>query len=106
VTSVLSGLADIEKTTNQMLDINSLMQAFDDYVTRAGAAKDGTFGVPINYYIKPITRSQLAQMWMSKYYPNKFMAISGDDSARPGAPSAAPAPAPSDESAGGDSSSN
>ncbi|MEJ7687615.1 MAG: hypothetical protein WKG52_11820 [Variovorax sp.] len=114
VTSVLSGLADIEKTSNQMLDVNSMMLAFDDYVLRAGAAKGGSFGVPINYYLKPITRSQLAQMWMSKYYPNKYMAISGDDSPRPGAPAAgaggaASADAPSDSgSAGesGDSSSN
>lgn len=101
VTSVLSGLADIEKTSNQMLDINSMMLAFDDYVTRAGAAKDGTFGVPINYYLKPITRSQLAQMWMSKYFPNKYMSISGDDSPRPGA---APAPAASESSSGESSS--
>jgi len=115
ITSVLSGLADIEKTSNQMLDINSMMSAFNDYVMRAGTAKDGTFGVPINYYLKPITRSQLAQMWMSKYFPGKFLAISGDDSARPAAPGAAPAPAPSDSSSGdsssgdsssGDSSSN
>ncbi|MBA4213188.1 MAG: hypothetical protein C0449_08915 [Polaromonas sp.] len=57
---------------------NSLMTAFDNYVD---AARKGGIGVPINYYLKPITRTQLAQMWMSKYYPDKFLAIQGDDSA-------------------------
>jgi hypothetical protein len=39
--------------------------------------------VPINYYLKPITKAQLAQMWVAKYYPGKYLAISGDDSTPP-----------------------
>jgi len=81
VTSVMSGLAKIEDGKNKMLDINSLMDAFQDFVTKA---LDGSSGVPINYYLKPITRSQLAQMWIQKYYPNKFLTLTtGDDTTPP-----------------------
>jgi hypothetical protein len=78
VKGVLSGLADIDDQANKILDINSMMDALDDYVQKALA---GNLGVPINYFIKPITKSQLAEMWMSKYYPGQYLAISGDDSA-------------------------
>lgn len=91
ISATLSGLADIDNQQNKMLDTNSVMDALDDYVQKCLA---GNIGVPINYYLKPITRSQLAQMWMAKYYPGKFLSIGGDDSGTSGgAPSPAPAPA-------------
>lgn len=77
ITAALSALNDIETKNNKILDINSMMAAMDDYIDKC---LQGNLGVPINYYLKPITRSQLAQMWMSKYYPGKFLSISGDDS--------------------------
>jgi hypothetical protein len=78
VTSVLSKLGELQGQKAKMLNIDSLMTAFDNYVERARA---GGVGVPINLYIKPITRGQLAQMWMAKYYPDRYLMISGDDSA-------------------------
>jgi len=77
ITSVMTGLQSIDDGKDSVMDIGTLMTAFDDYVT---AAIKGGIGVPINYYVKPITRAQIAQMWMSKYFPNKYLAISGDDS--------------------------
>lgn len=77
VKSVLSKLGEIQGMKVKVLDVNSLMTAFDNYVT---AARAGGIGVPINYYLKPITRTQLAQMWMTKYYPDRFLEIEGDDS--------------------------
>ncbi|RPE08662.1 hypothetical protein EGT74_16620 [Chitinophaga lutea] len=77
IQGVLTGLADIDDGANKMLDINSMMDAMDDYIQKALA---GNIGVPINYYLKPITKSQLAEMWVSKYYPNKYTSVSGDDS--------------------------
>ena len=79
VQAALSALADIEKTSNKVIDVNSLMTAMEDYV---GKCLAGNIGVPINYYIKPITKSQIAHMWVAKYYPNKLTQIgAGDDSA-------------------------
>ncbi len=77
IKSVMTGLGDLDDGMNKMLDINSLMSAFEDYIEKALA---GNIGVPINYYLKPITAAQLAQMWVAKYFPCKFLSISGDDS--------------------------
>jgi hypothetical protein len=78
VTCVLSKLGELQGQKVKMLNIDSLLTAFENYVERA---KAGGIGVPINYYLKPITRTQLAQMWMTKYYPDRYLAVSGDDSA-------------------------
>lgn len=75
--SVMSSVVEADRQSNKVLDVNSLMTAFENYIEKIG---EGSVGVPINYYIKPITRAQLAQMWVSKYYPGEFLAISGDDS--------------------------
>ncbi len=89
IKSVMTGLGDIADGENKMLDINTLMTAFEDYVTKAIA---GELGVPINYYLKPITAAQLAQMWVAKYYPKQYLTISGDDS--PSSNGQGPSPAP------------
>lgn len=78
VTAALSAVADI--------DSHSMMDALDNYVQKCLA---GNIGVPINDDLKPITRSQPAPMWVARYVPGKYLAISGDDSA----PAPAPAPA-------------
>ncbi|WP_163997096.1 hypothetical protein [Pyxidicoccus caerfyrddinensis] len=75
VKSVMSGLGDIDDGQNKMLDINSLMSAFEDYVEKALA---GEIGVPINYYLKTMPKAELAHLWVSKYYP-QYLAISEDD---------------------------
>jgi hypothetical protein len=82
IQSLVSGLAQVDDGRNQMLDINSLMSAFSSYIEGVRGGKIS--GVPLNYYLKPITRAQLAQMWVAKYYPEKgYLAISGDDSGKP-----------------------
>jgi hypothetical protein len=67
VKSVMSGLGDIDDGQNKMLDINSVMTAFEDYVDKALA---GNIGVPINYYLKSIPKAALAHLWVSKYTRN------------------------------------
>lgn len=93
VTAALSALSDIDNTQNNIIDTNSMMVAFEDYVNKA---LGGNIGVPIMYYTKPITRIQLAQMWVAKYYPGRYLAIAGDDTTpvQPASNGAAPAPAP------------
>jgi hypothetical protein len=90
ISAALGSLATIDKQNNQIIDTTSMMQALDDYIQKCLA---GNIGVPINYYLKPITRSQLAQMWMAKYYPGRFLSISGDDSAPASGGASQPAPA-------------
>jgi len=79
VSAALSSLSTIDNQNNKMIDTNSLMDAMEDYVNKC---LSGNIGLPINYYLKPITKSQIAQMWVAKYYPSKLTQIgSGDDSA-------------------------
>jgi len=84
--SALSALAQIDDGQNKLIDTNSMMDALDDYIQKCLA---GNIGAPINYYLKRVTASQLAQMWMAKYYPNKYLSISGDDSGTAGGASPA-----------------
>jgi hypothetical protein len=77
IQSAVSAVGELDDGKNKMLDINSLMTAFTDYVTKAAA---GNVGVPINYFLKPITASLLAQMWVAKYLPGEYVTSSGDDS--------------------------
>eukprot|EP01130_Rhizamoeba_saxonica_P001622 TRINITY_DN11502_c1_g1_i1.p1 TRINITY_DN11502_c1_g1~~TRINITY_DN11502_c1_g1_i1.p1 ORF type:complete len:516 (+),score=112.77 TRINITY_DN11502_c1_g1_i1:37-1584(+) len=79
IQGVLTGLGEIDDGANRMLDINSLMTSFEDFVNKVA---EGNKGVPVNYYIKPITKAQLAKMWVDKYYPGQFTKQgTGDDSA-------------------------
>jgi len=103
VQAVLSGLSDIDDKANKILDINSMMDALDDYIQKALA---GNIGVPINYYLKAVTASELAEMWMTKYYPNKYMAISGDDSASASGGSSGSSSSGTTDSSSSDSSSS
>jgi hypothetical protein len=73
----LSALGEIDDKENKVLDMNSLMTALDDYL---GKVPNADSGVPINYYLKDITKGMLAEMWVAKYYPGKYNAIKNDDS--------------------------
>ena len=80
ITSTLSGLSAIDDGANNIIDTNSMMTAMDDYIQKCIAGGDN-LGVPVNYYLKPITQSMVARAWLAKYYPNKFnQAGAADDS--------------------------
>ncbi|KAJ4249050.1 hypothetical protein NW762_012381 [Fusarium torreyae] len=83
-------LATIEDGKNKILDVDSMMTALDDYLRKAA---DDKAGVPINYFLKDINKQMLAQTWVAKYHPNKYMAIKSDDSAAGGSADADKAPA-------------
>lgn len=84
ISSTLSGLAQIDDAKNQIIDTNSMMTALEDYVDRCVSGGDNV-GVPINYYLKPVTQSMIARAWLAKYYPNKYnKAGSADDSGSSG----------------------
>jgi hypothetical protein len=78
IKAALSALGDLQDGSNKIIDINSLMTALEDYLSKAA---DGKSGVPINYYLKTLNRKMLCQMWVAKYYPGKYLEIKADDSA-------------------------
>lgn len=72
VQGVLEGLSEIDDGANKILDINSLMNAFEDYIDKA---LSGNIGMPVNYYLKPLPKSYLAKLWVNKYFPDKFLKV-------------------------------
>ncbi|KAJ4320381.1 hypothetical protein N0V84_005875 [Fusarium piperis] len=76
IKSALSALGDIDDGQNKVLDINSLMTALEDYVKKV---PDAISGVPLNYYLKDVTKGMLAEMWIAKYFPGKYNPIQNDD---------------------------
>lgn len=48
---------------NKRPGMGSLMTALDDYLDKAA---NGNSGIPINYYLKDITKSYLAELWVDK----------------------------------------
>ena len=70
IKAALSALAEVDDGSNKILDINSMMTALKDYIKKVS---EGKAGVPINYYLKDITREMLAQLWVSKYFPDKYI---------------------------------
>lgn len=78
VKGIVSNLGQIDNANNKVIDTNSMMTAFDDYVQKAIS---GDCGVPINFFLKPITSKQLAKAWLYKFSPLDALGVSsGDDS--------------------------
>lgn len=85
ISAVMGSVSAIDTQKNKVLNVSSMITAFENYLERAGSrTQDGkqktTGSLPVQYFIKPITRSQLIHMWMNKYYPGEFLEIQGDDS--------------------------
>lgn len=79
ISAVMSGLSQIDDGANNIIDINSLMVGMDDYISKC-IEGGNNLGVPINYFLKPISQSMIARSWLAKYYPNKWnQAGSADD---------------------------
>ena len=67
LTNAVSALGDETRITNQVIDTNSMMTAFQDYVNKC---IEGNCGVPINFFLKELTKPQIAKIYIRKFYPN------------------------------------
>ena len=72
----LGAFANNKNGEDKVLDAESLVAALDDYLAKAA---DGNVGLPINYYLKDIDQKMLAEMWVAKYYPSKYMSLKYND---------------------------
>jgi len=68
--AMMKSLGEMDKLANSMLDVNSLMSSFDNYLT-AISNKETKTGVPISFYLKKLTKSSIEKMWLNKYYPKQ-----------------------------------
>jgi len=75
VESVIASVAEVDKGSNKMLDIDTLMTAFEDYIAKIA---DSNSGVPLTYHVKKISRYNLARLWKDKYFPGEFLTAGGE----------------------------
>lgn len=64
--SVLQGLGTIDHGSNKVVDLNTLMNAFDNYITQVSDIK--SVGIPISFFFRKISRAHIARLWLDKYF--------------------------------------
>ncbi len=74
--NLIQGLGKIDQGANKVIDLNTLMNSFDNYLEEVH--KEESSGMPVSFMFRKITRAQLARMWLDKYYAEqKAEAASG-----------------------------
>eukprot|EP00547_Thalassionema_nitzschioides_P010259 CAMPEP_0194228322 /NCGR_PEP_ID=MMETSP0156-20130528/43314_1 /TAXON_ID=33649 /ORGANISM="Thalassionema nitzschioides, Strain L26-B" /LENGTH=497 /DNA_ID=CAMNT_0038960833 /DNA_START=182 /DNA_END=1675 /DNA_ORIENTATION=+ len=67
LTNTVSALGEQTRMSNQIIDTNSMMTAFEDYVNKAIA---GECGVPSAYFMKDLHKPDIAKCYIRRFYPN------------------------------------
>lgn len=63
---VIQGLGTIDHGSNKVVDLNTLMSAFDNYITQVSDIK--SVGIPISFFFKKISKGHIARLWLDKYF--------------------------------------
>lgn len=66
--SLVSAMADMDRKDNNVLDINSLMTALDNYIEYVNGQEE-LKGAPVHFYTRTLTRSEILRLWHEKYRP-------------------------------------
>ena len=64
--SALQGLGAIDHGSNKVVDLNTLMSAFENYITEVSDIK--SVGIPISFFFRKISRGHIARLWLDKYF--------------------------------------
>jgi len=65
--AVLTGIQDGDKSNNQVLNMNSMMLAFDDYVKNVREAEGG---VPLTFFVSRLRKADVIGHWMQEFRPD------------------------------------
>eukprot|EP00548_Thalassiothrix_antarctica_P021051 CAMPEP_0194193836 /NCGR_PEP_ID=MMETSP0154-20130528/75254_1 /TAXON_ID=1049557 /ORGANISM="Thalassiothrix antarctica, Strain L6-D1" /LENGTH=619 /DNA_ID=CAMNT_0038918209 /DNA_START=171 /DNA_END=2031 /DNA_ORIENTATION=+ len=65
--NTVSNLSEYQTEANKVIDTNSMMTALDDFIVKA---TEGEGGVPTSFYIKHLTKNDIAKEYIKKFYPN------------------------------------
>mmetsp|Transcript_37145 Transcript_37145/g.42384 ORF Transcript_37145/g.42384 Transcript_37145/m.42384 type:complete len:504 (-) Transcript_37145:35-1546(-) len=68
--NTVANISEQQTEANKVIDQNSMMTAFQDYVDKASA---GESGVPINFYIKRLTKNDVAKSYIRRFYPTGIL---------------------------------
>jgi len=64
--NTVSNLSEYQTKGNKIIDINSMMTAFEDFVSKS---QEGKGGVPTNFYIKSLSKNDIAKIYIRKFFP-------------------------------------
>ena len=64
----MSSLNEIDRQNNKIIDVNSMMSAFDNYLQQVTNG-DEIIGAPIRCYIKKLSKNQIIKLWLNKNAP-------------------------------------
>eukprot|EP00548_Thalassiothrix_antarctica_P014279 CAMPEP_0194169958 /NCGR_PEP_ID=MMETSP0154-20130528/4612_1 /TAXON_ID=1049557 /ORGANISM="Thalassiothrix antarctica, Strain L6-D1" /LENGTH=497 /DNA_ID=CAMNT_0038881583 /DNA_START=129 /DNA_END=1622 /DNA_ORIENTATION=- len=67
MTNAVTSIAEVENDNNKVIDTGSLMTAFEDFVDKA---MNGDCGIPINFFLKRLTKNDIARAYIRKFYPS------------------------------------
>jgi hypothetical protein len=62
--NVIRTLNDVDRASNRALDVNSLMKAFESYVS---AVRKSGSGVPTGFFVRNIGKQEVAKLWLKRY---------------------------------------
>lgn len=65
---IIESMASVDREESKVIDLNSLMVALDNYIQGANSSKE-LHGVPISFYTRSLTRSEIIDLWKKKHYP-------------------------------------
>ncbi|VUC34818.1 unnamed protein product [Clonostachys rosea] len=61
-----SALAKVNGSISKLVDINFMTAALNDFLQKASS---GGSGVPLSYYLREVTKGDIAEAWVAKYHP-------------------------------------
>lgn len=64
--NLIQGLGNIDQSSNKIVDLTTLMNAFDNYI--AQASSEASVGIPISFFFKKISKAHIARLWLDKYF--------------------------------------
>jgi len=67
IKNTVSALGSFDTANNRVIDMNSLITAFTDYIQKA---INGNAGVPTNFNVRDIYKKDIAAAYIAQYYPN------------------------------------
>lgn len=66
LSTLLETASKTDKEQNNVIDLNSLLTAFDNYITTISDGKD-VYGIPIRFFTEELTKADIIRLWNKKY---------------------------------------
>ena len=60
-------LAEAESAQNKVIDVNTMMNAYGDFMDKA---RSGEGGCPQTFFITSLTKNDIAKAYIRRFYPN------------------------------------